>query len=173
MDHEEQTSFGVFKPVGHTVISFPSADQADEARSALGRMGVAGDAIHRYTDREMLSQIDRDIETASPLASIGQEMNLVLAHKALAEEGYHWLIVHTPEDELARQVAACVKPLGAERAQLYGRFVIEELIKHAGDLPQVAESPDRNLDAGTPSGREDERAELRPADPTPEDPRGA
>ena len=171
MDHEEQTSFGVFKPVGHTVISFPSADQADEARAALGRMGVAGDAIHSCTDREMLSQIDRDIQQAGPLASIGQEMNLVLAHKALAEEGYHWLIVHTPEDELARQVAACVKPLGAERAQLYGRFIIEELIKHAGDLPQVAESPDRKLDSGTPSGHEEERAELRPAEPTREDPR--
>jgi len=112
MDQEEHTSFGAFKPVGHTVISFPSAEQADEARTALGRLGVAGDAILSYTDREMLSQIDRDIQAASPLASIGQEMNLVLAHKALAEEGYHWLIVHTPEDELARQVAACVKPLG-------------------------------------------------------------
>lgn len=171
MDHEEQTSFGVFKPVGHTVISFPSADQADEARTALGRLGVAGDAIQRYTDREMLSQIDRDIQQAGPLASIGQEMNLVLAHKALAEKGYHWLIVHTPKDELARRVAACVKPLGAERAQLYGHFIIEELITHADEPPQVAESPDRHLDSATPSGREEERAELRPAEPTRRDPR--
>lgn len=111
----------------------------------------------------MLSQIDRDIRAASPFASIGQEMNLVLAHKALAELGYHWLNVHTPEDELARQVAACVKPPGAERAQLFGHFIIEELIPHADAPPQVAESPDRKLDAATPSGREEERAELRPA----------
>ncbi len=169
MNHEEQTSFGVFKPVGHTVISFPSADQADEARTALGGLGIDGDAIRGYTDVEMLSQIDRDIQAASPLASIGQEMNLVLAHKALAEDGYHWLIVHTPEDELARQVAECVKPLGAERAQLYGRFIIEELITHADEPAQVAESPDRHLDAATPSGREDERAQLRPAVPTRQD----
>lgn len=169
MNQEEPTSFGVFKPVGHTVISFPSADQADEARAALGRLGVAGDAIRRYTDQEMLSQIDRDLRAASPLASIGQEMNLVLAHQALAEEGYHWLIVHTPDDDLARQVAACVQPLGAERAQLYGRFIIEELITHADAPPQVSESPDRKLDAATPSGREEERAELRPAKATPHD----
>jgi hypothetical protein len=141
MDREEQTSFGVFKPVGHTVISFPSADQADEARTALRRMGVAGDAIHSFTDREMLSQIDRDIQQAGPLASIGQEMNLMRAHKALADEGYHWLIVHTPDDVLARQVAACVKPLGAERAQVYGHFIIEELITHPDEPAQVAESP--------------------------------
>jgi hypothetical protein len=168
MDREEHTSFGVFKPVGHTVISFPSADQADQARMALGQLGVAGDDIHSYTDGEMLTQIDRDIRQAGPLASIGQEMNLVLAHQALAEEGYHWLIVHTPKDELARQVAACVKPLGAERAQLYGHFIIEELITHAGAPPQVAESPDRGLDPATPSGHEEERADLRPAQPARE-----
>jgi hypothetical protein len=173
MEQEENTSFGVFKPVGHTVISFPSAGQAHEARSALIRLGVAGDAILGYTDQEMLSQIDRDIRAASPLASIGQEMNLVLAHKALAEQGYHWLIVRTPEDELAQQVAACVKPLGAERAQLYGHFIIEELIAHAGALPQVAESPDRQLDAATPSGHEEERAQLRPAKASRQDPHAA
>lgn len=38
-----------------------------------------GDAILSHADREMLSQIDRDIQAASPLACIGQEMNLVLA----------------------------------------------------------------------------------------------
>lgn len=147
MKPDEHTSFGVFKPVGHTVISFPSAGQAHEARTALNRLGVAGDAILGYTDREMLSQIDRDIQAASPLASIGQEMNLVLAHKALAEQGYHWLAVHTPEDERVRQVAACVKPLGAERAQLYGHFVIEEMITHADAPPppggRIARSPAR------------------------------
>lgn len=134
MDPAEHTSFGVFKPVGHTVIAFPSADQAAGARTALGRLGLDDKAVRSYTDREMLSHIVRDIQEASPLASIGQEMSLVLAHKALAEEGYHWLIVLTPEDELARRVAACVKPLGAERAQLYGHFIIEELIAQA-DAP--------------------------------------
>lgn len=165
MDREDHTSFGVFKPEGHTVISFPSADQTARASTALAGIGIQGEAVRSYTDREMLSLIDHDLQRASPLASIGQEMNLVLAHKALAEQGYNWLIVHTPDDELARRVAACVKPLGAERAQLYGRFIIEELIRHAGEPPQVAESPDRNLDAATPSGREEERAELRPPEP--------
>jgi hypothetical protein len=165
MDREDKTSFGVFKPEGHTVISFPSAEQAAAASEALTRMGVGQDAVRRYTDREMLSQIDHDVQRASPLAAIGQEMNLVLAHKALAEEGYHWLIVHTPDDDLARRVADCVKQHGAERAQLYGRFIIEEMVKHDGELPQVAESPDRRLDATTPSGREAERAEIRPPEP--------
>lgn len=162
MDREDNTSFGVFKPVGHTVISFPGAELARQARAALARIGVAGDAVRYYSDTEMLARVAQDLQHASPLAAVGQEMNLVMAHKALAERGYHWLVVKTPDDDLARRVADCVKPLGAERAQLYGRFIIEELIEHAGDQPQVAESPDRGLDSGTVSGTEQERSELRP-----------
>ena len=41
MDQEEHTSFGVFKPVGHTVISFPSAKQAADFIAKPG----AGDAV--------------------------------------------------------------------------------------------------------------------------------
>ena len=161
MDDEDNTSFGVFKPVGHTVISFPNADMAEKARDALSQAGVR-DGVRYYTDEQMLSQIREDLQHASFLASVGQEMNLVMAHKALAERGYHWLVVKTPDNELARKVADCVGPLGAERAQLYGGFVIEELIEHSDDESQVAESPDRGLDAGTVSGDEEERAEKRP-----------
>lgn len=167
MDRQDNTSFGVFKPLGHTVISFPSDEQAQRGADALAQLGLPGDDVRRYSDREMLSQIGHDLQRASPLAAVGQEMNLVMAHKALAERGYHWLVVRTADDDLARRVADCVKPLGAERAQLYGRFVIEELIEHDDDEAQVAESPDRGLDSGTVSGTEEERSQLRPS---PRDP---
>lgn len=159
---DHPTSFGVFKPVGHVVISFPSAEQAGAGRSALDGLGLEAGAIRPYTDREMLMQIDEDLAQASPLAAVGQELNLVKAHRALAERGYHWLVVRARDDEEARRIADTVKPLGAERAQQYGRFIIVELIEHATDLDQVAESPDRGLNAQTPSGSEGERAELRP-----------
>jgi hypothetical protein len=82
MEQDPPTGFGVFKPVGCTVISFPGAGQAAQARAALGPRGLAGEAI------------------VSPPA----------------------------------------------------------------DAPSpVAESPDRQLDAATASGHEEERAELRPA----------
>ncbi len=42
-----------------------------------------------------------------------------------------------------------------------GNFIIEELIEHADDESQVAESPDRGLDAQTPSGLEAERVQRR------------
>ena len=81
----------------------------------------------------------------------------------LAEKGYHWLLVYAADDEQAARIAAVARDCGAERAQHYGRFIIEELIDRPGGLAQVAESPDRGLDAQTPSGREDEAGELRQA----------
>lgn len=153
-------SFGVFKPVGHVVISFPEAAQAQRAAQALVGLGVAADAVHPYSDREMLNQIDEDIARASPIAAVGQEMNLVLAHRVLAKKGYHWLVVGVAGDRQAAQVAAAARDCGAERAQHYGHFIIEELIDRPGNQPQVAESPDRGLDAQTPSGREAEAGEI-------------
>lgn len=157
----DERSFGVFKPVDHVVISFPGAEQAAAAAQALGKMGISGEpTVRRLTDREMLAQIDRDERKASSLAAVGQELNLIKAHRALAERGFHWLVVHAPQREQAVQVAEIASKHGAERAQLYGNFIIEELIDRDRDTskPQVAESPDRGLDAQTPSGEEAERA---------------
>jgi hypothetical protein len=160
----DERSFGVFKPVDHMVISFAGPEQADAAAQALAEVGVRGEpAVRRLTDRQMLQQIERDLAKASSLAAVGQELNLIKAHRALAERGYHWLVVHAPDRDHALQVARTVRAHGAERAQLYGNFIIEELIEHRDDgKPQVAESPDRGLDAETPSGEEAERARLHP-----------
>jgi hypothetical protein len=159
----DERSFGVFKPVDHVVVSFPSAAQADAAAQALAGSGLQGEpTVRRLTDRQMLAQIDQDLQKASSLAAVGQELNLIKAHRALAERGYHWLVVHAPDNDVAKRVAQIVRSHGAERAQHYGNFIIEELIDHDdGSKPQVAESPDRGLDAETPSGDEAERARLR------------
>ena len=161
MQNDHPTSFGVFKPIGHVVISFPSAKQAAEARLKLGSLSLGEDAIRAYTDGEMLAQTEQDLAQASPIAAIGQELNLVKAQRALAERGYHWLVVRADDDDEAGRIAGIAKSCGAERAQQYGRFFITELIQHATDLSQVAESPDKGLDSQTPSGNEDERAEIR------------
>lgn len=161
MSSHDNRSFGVFKPVDHVVISFPDAAAADRAETALATLGLQPGAVRRYSDREMLRQIDADIANASPIAAVGQEMNLVLAHRVLAERGYHWLVVHASSDAQAREIADAARAHGAERAQHYGHFIIEELIERPGDIPQVAESPDRGLDAQTPSGKEAEIAELK------------
>lgn len=152
------TSHGVFKPVGHVVISFPSQQDQRDAAQALAAAGMAGSEVTHYSADEMTRQVQTDLERATALASIGQEFNLVKAQGELAKLGYHFLVVHVADDDAARRVADTVRPFKAERAQHYGNFLIEELIEHADDEPQVAESPDRGLDAQTPSGFESERA---------------
>ncbi|MDQ2780732.1 MAG: hypothetical protein M3Y32_14365 [Pseudomonadota bacterium] len=154
MASDEKSSFGVFKPVGHILISFPSAEQADGAMQALAHVGLPPDALRRWTDTEMLAQIDRDMQSASPLAAIGQELNLIKAHRELAAKGYHWLMVRGDDEALLKIVADAVQPFGAEQAQHYGRFIIEELIDPPSAQPQVAESPDRGLDSPAPAAQE-------------------
>ncbi len=155
------TSHGVFKPVGHVVISFSSAQDQAQAAQALQALGLGSDDITPYSADEMSAQVEVDLQRATALASLGQELNLVKAQGELAALGYHFLVVQAGDDEMARRVADTARPFNAERAQYYGNFVIEELIEHADDEPQVAESPDRGLDAQTPSGLEGERAQRR------------
>lgn len=157
-DTADHHSFGVFKPVGHVVISFPNGDAAHQAIRALAAIGIDGEQLRHLSDAQMRRRLEEEIAAASPLASVGQEMNLAQAQLELARLGYHWLVVRAKSDGRAFQIADCVKPFGAERAQYYGHFVIEELIEHTGDTAQVAESPARGLDAQTPSGLEAERS---------------
>lgn len=161
MERDDELNFGVFKPVGHVVISFPRAEQVDAAVNELSGIGIAGESLRRFNDQAMLRRIDEDIARAGALAKVGQEYNLIVAHRELAARGYHFLVVHAPADRQAAQVAEVARRCGAERAQSYGRFIIEELIDRPGNLPQVGESPARGLDAQTPSGEEAEAAELK------------
>ena len=154
---EHPQAYGVFKPIGHVVVSFPPEAELDAVVRALAQAGFPPESVRLYSAREMVEQVDRDLSEATALASLGQEANLVKAHRALAEQGYGFLVVHAPKDDQALRVAAVARRFGAERAQHYGRMVIEELIEHAGDTAQVAESAARGLDAQTPSGREQDR----------------
>lgn len=155
----EPTAFGVFKPVGHVVVSLPPDVSLETAAGALDPLEVE---VATYSAEEMCAQIDRDLDRAGFLANIGQELNLVKAHRALAEEGYNWLVVRVHDHGQAREVATIVDRHGAERAQYYGHLIVEELIQHGGSGRQRPESPEAGLDAETPSGMEKERAWRRP-----------
>lgn len=132
------TSFGVFKPVGHTVIAFRSSADAQNAVMALIALGFADDALVRYSAPEMLAQVDAQVQSASPLAGFGQELSLAKAHRAMAQAGCSFLVVHTPEDVQAEQVAALARSMKAVAAQRYGLLVIEEVIEVPDELMAAA-----------------------------------
>ena len=87
------TSFGIFKPVDHVLMAFATDAQTDAAVGALRAAGFVESDISRYTPSEMREQAELDIGNASPLASLGQDLNLVLAHLALAEQGQSFVVV--------------------------------------------------------------------------------
>ena len=143
-------SFGVFKPVGHTVIAFRTADAMEAAVGALLAQGIGASEMVRYTPEEMWAQVQADLGTASPMASVGQELNLVKAHGELAHSGCSFLVVHAPDSKQAEIVDDVIHIYNAAAAQRYGSFIVEELAAEADGAVQTFESPDRGLDIAIP-----------------------
>jgi hypothetical protein len=154
-------TLGVFAPVGHVIVSFATAQDADGAAQALADAGWSGEGVVRYSPEQMRAQVDADLTQASPIAALGQEINLARAHGELADQGYSFLVVRAPDEAQWTQVADIARRFHAERAQRYGNFIIEELIEPEGEESQVFESPDRGLDAQTRSGQEGDHAKRR------------
>ncbi len=144
------TTLGAFRPVGHVLLSFASATASADTCRALLQQGVSDADIRRYSDRDMLRQVEADLARVSPMADFGQELNLLRFHKQAALAGCHWLLVKAGSEAHAQQIARSAQAHGAELAQYYGHFLIVELIRHPADQPQRTESPARGLDPGLP-----------------------
>ena len=153
--HPHPTSFGVFKPVGQVLMSFATAAESDAAARALQDTGFGEAEISRYSPGEMQAQAEEDIRNANGLASLGQDLNLVKAHLALARQGQSFVVVSASGDEQVQRVTEVATRLHATRAQLYGRLVIEELVPPGTSTFQTAESPDRGLDLQQTRPRDD------------------
>ena len=147
-------AYGVFKPVGHVIMAFATDADTQGALSALLSSGFVRDEVAVYSPEQMKSQAEADIEKAGVLATIGQELNLVRAHRDLAAQGHSFLVVRAPKGDGAQRIADIGRRFNAIRAQKYGRLLIEELIEVGSGENQVAESPDRGLDSQTRSGLE-------------------
>ena len=149
--HPHPTSFGVFKPVDHVLMSFATAAQADSAVAALHGAGFSDPDLSRYTPAEMQAQAEQDIANASTMASLGQDLNLVKAHLALARQGQSFVVVSARHDDQVQRAADVATRCGASRAQRYGSLIVEELVAPGSSPQQTAESPDRGLDAQAPA----------------------
>jgi hypothetical protein len=148
-------SFGIFKPVGHTVVAFRTDDELQSAVSELVEQGFAASAFVHYTAAEMKAQVDDELQSVSPLASLGYEIKIIQSFRALAETGCSFLVVNAPDDERGARVAAVAQSLNAMSVQHYGRFVIEDLTEPASTAAPVYESFSRDAqsNAGVPKRR--------------------
>ena len=121
-------TFGVFKPIGHTLIAYRTDADLQAAVNLLTEAGFAASTLVEYTPAEMKIQVDSELQTASPLAGFGYELDLVKAHGELANSGCSFLVVHAPQEAQAGRVAAVARTTHAVTAQHYGTFMIEDVI---------------------------------------------
>lgn len=128
-------TLGVFKPVGHTIIVYPSAVDMESAATALVALGFESTAIVRYSPEEMAAQADQELQNAGALAAFGYELDLVRIHREQAQGGCSFLVVHAPDHATSEQVAAVARTTQASAAQHYGRFMIEELLAPPAGQP--------------------------------------
>ena len=126
-------TFGVFKPVDHTVITYRTAADMQSGVDALAALGFKVPDMARYSPQEMVAQVDAQLSAASPLASFGYELDLIKVHRAMAQEGCSFLVVYAPEETQAEQVAKVARSSHAVAAQHYGTFMIKEVLEPTPD----------------------------------------
>jgi hypothetical protein len=125
------TTFGVFKPVGHTLIAFHNEDELQSAFSAVRGLGFPDASMVHYSAAQMVAQVDAELLAASPLAGFGYELDLIHAHRDLALQGCCFLVVYAPSDVLSAQVKTLVNSIKPASAQHYGHLLIEDLTERA------------------------------------------
>jgi hypothetical protein len=125
------TNFGVFKPVGHTLMAFATPDKLRNAQRTLGGLGFGANALVEYSAAEMLQLADEQLQAVGLMANFGYELDLLRANRLLAEGGCCFLVVQAEDDKVAAQVANLVATLQPVAAQHYGRFLIQNLTERS------------------------------------------
>ena len=120
-------SFGVFSSTGHAIIALATDDDAEKVRQMLLRNGFGEEHVTHYDKNEVLREFERTEESAVNLFKIEQEVAKFEEYLELASQGCGFLVVHTPEDEVAKRAVHIAMPIGLKFAEKYKRWTLEEL----------------------------------------------
>jgi len=142
-------SDGVLPPENKIFMAFQSPDDLQGALNALLDAGFQESELLVFSPQQMRRQMQTNIDHAGLLASIGQDMNLLKTHLALAEQGHGYVVVLWPKSDHEELITQVAIEHNAARAQKFGRLIIEELVEPHPGQQQHFESPDRGLDRET------------------------
>jgi hypothetical protein len=118
---------GVFFPTGHTMIMYPTQQQAEDVARRLVDEGFAGD-VYLVPAHDILGKIAPTLSDADePLPSAGTEGATAREFVELARDGHAGLLVQTPDAEGAEKLMASLGHSGYVIARRYGQLVIEDL----------------------------------------------
>jgi len=120
-------SFGVFSPTGHVVTAFTTDADAEKARQTLLRNGFDEEDVTHYNKDEVLWEFVRSEQLAFNPIQIGQEVARSEEYLELAGQGCGFLVVRTPEDEVAKRAVQIAMPFGLKFAEKYKRWTLDGL----------------------------------------------
>ncbi|RZL68199.1 MAG: hypothetical protein EOP77_02150 [Variovorax sp.] len=119
---------GAFYPTGHSMVMFPSAEDANKVGNQLIAEGFSGDDVYLIPPAAILSQITPTVaEADDPLPSAGTEGATVRAYTKLAREGHVGLLIRTEDEEAAERMMVVARQVPYSMAQRYRALVIEDL----------------------------------------------
>ena len=111
------------------------------ARETLLRNGFSEGDVTHYNKNEVLWEFERNEAQAFDPIQIGHEAAKFEEYLELAGQGCGFLVVHTPEDEVARRAVRTVMPFGLKFAEKYKRWTLEEFTQLFPSVHQVLQAP--------------------------------
>ncbi len=119
---------GVFYPRGYVIVTFDSAEAAENVRRRLVDGGYDEDDVQLLDTERVKQGTSDDLRQLGPvMKALGSEGDLIRDHQALAAKGNTFLLVYAPSDLDTQRVMNVARKVGYHRAHKYDRFTIAEL----------------------------------------------
>ncbi len=124
---EMEKEFGAFYPRGHMVVEFAAEQNAKLVLADLKAQGTMFDDILDVTPQEMIDFAEINITQARPIADLGTSVTTLQNFLNAARTGSWFLVIPTPDDAVADQVALILARVPHGLAQRYHLLAIEDV----------------------------------------------
>lgn len=119
---------GVFYPRGYVIITFESAQQAENVRRRLREGGYDEEDVELMDTERVKQGTSEDLKHLSPvIKALGNEQELIRGHQSQAAEGNTFLLAYAPSDLDTQRVMNVARDVGYHMAHKYDRFTIAKL----------------------------------------------
>ena len=119
---------GVFYPRGYVIITFQTAQKAEDMRQRLLDGGYEEEDVEVMDTERVKRGTSEDLKHLSPvIKALGSEGDLIRGHQTQAAEGNTFLLAYAPSDLDTQRLMNVARDVGYHRAHKYDRFTIASL----------------------------------------------
>ncbi|HUG76101.1 MAG TPA: hypothetical protein VML57_01300, partial [Burkholderiales bacterium] len=123
---EPKTDFGIFYPMGHIVVAFPSYEDAVRVQKDLLTGGYEREDCALYRSEQVAAASKENLEDHTGwLARLGKSDEMVRKHLEAARHGAAFAVIYAPSDIDAERAMNVVRRVPFEFAHRYRRFAIQ------------------------------------------------